>query len=395
MSCEETRQKLSMAADRELSDDELRLVQRHVARCPACEAQLKEHGALNMLLKNNFSFEPPEGYIDDLWPAVAERAEQGAGAAQGAGGGGDDELVFKSSPAMDFLNIPERRPPPRVERVESSEVTAAPEPQGSPWRWPVALIVSTAIVVVGYLAYKKISPPPAQVAAVTAQGTEPEPAAPSEPLTAPVVDAGMQVAALAAGDGGAASTDEPGGTEDTASAGGTSASAARHHRRSRRHRRKHKTRAGDKPEPVAAPPAPAPAAKKGPAPPAKKGGTALDNLLDDAIGGKQPADAPKKKAEAAAPKSDLPDQLNMNQIREAMNKVKGRVAACYDQFQVEGMANVGFTIKGSGKIGGVSIRGKFRGTDTGDCVVKAVKRARFPKFSGKPMTIKNYPFLLQ
>jgi hypothetical protein len=255
-------------------------------------------------------------------------------------------------------------------------------------------MVSTAIAVVGYLAYKKMTPPPSEpVAAVTEPAPSPEPAlsptsqpASDEPVSQD--DAGMQVAALAGGDAGAAGTatvDDP------------SETPTRKARPRRRRHRKGKTKAEAKarPEPMATP-KPKPGKPKKPQSSKKPGKpSSLDTLLDDAIGGKEPA---KKAAPAAAPKpaaSDLPEQLNMNQIRSAMNKVKGRVQACYDQYQVEGMANVKFIIKGDGGIKNVSIRGKFRGTDTGDCVVKAVKTARFPKFSGKPMTIKTYPFLLQ
>ncbi len=114
------------------------------------------------------------------------------------------------------------------------------------------------------------------------------------------------------------------------------------------------------------------------------------------------ADETKKKAapkkEEAAPKApseDLPEQLSMNQIRGAMNKIKGLVQACYDKYQIEGEARVSFTINPDGSVGDCSIKGKFFGTDTGSCVVTAVKKARFPKFSGKAMTIPNYPFMLQ
>lgn len=387
MNCAETRQKLSMAADRELPKDELRQVDQHLEGCASCRRQLENHGALDMLLKSHFSHEPPEGYFEQtLWPAVTERMEQDCV----PGGGNDQELVFKSTPAMEYLNIPERREP---RRESASAAVAPPEAQGSPWRWPVALMVSTAIVVVGYLAFKKMQPPPPPVVAAAPTLAFSEPST-EEPATAPL-DAGMQVAALSpTGDGGSA-----GNLPLTVENGSDKAAPehrGRHHAR-RRHRDHARGKEADKPkEPAQDRPAPATAKKKEEprrAPSGKK--TALDNLLDDAIGGDDPT--AKKKA-AAAPKqptSDLPEQLNMNQIRDAMNRVKARVQACYDQFQVEGMANVGFAIKGDGNIADVTIRGKFRGTDTGDCVVKAVRGARFAKFAGKPMTIKNYPFLLQ
>ena len=100
-------------------------------------------------------------------------------------------------------------------------------------------------------------------------------------------------------------------------------------------------------------------------------------------------------APEAKPKTpSLPEQLSMNQIRASMNRIKGLVQSCYDHYQVEGRANVKLIINNDGTPANLAIRGKFFGTDTGACVLKAAKKVRFPKFSGKPMTIK-YPFLLQ
>lgn len=402
MDCHQTREKLSLAADKELPDRELRQVTRHIAECAECRREFDEQGALDMLLKNHFSHEPSEGYFDALWPAVSERLDDDAGgdsAPPPGGGSKEDEVVFKSSPAMQFLNIPERRPPAAP---AGTSTATAPEVQASPWRWPVALMVSTVIVVAGYLAYVKLMPARTEVAPAVALGTEPVP--PSEPIVEPgaASQPATQVAALTpTGDEGlpGASPDENGEEKADETHGKREGAAARARARRRAHHGRGKAKGKDKePAPTAAEDKPKGAeAKKEPrktAAPGKK--TALDSLLDDAIGGGGDVATKKKPAAAApTPASDLPEQLNMNQIRNAMNKVKGRVQACYDQFQVEGMANVGFTILGNGGIKDVSIRGKFRGTDTGACVVKAVNQATFPKFSGKPISIKSYPFLLQ
>jgi hypothetical protein len=126
-------------------------------------------------------------------------------------------------------------------------------------------------------------------------------------------------------------------------------------------------------------------------------GDFLDSLIDNAMGdegGGKAKKAKKAKKDKPAPASNLPKQLNMNQIRRSMSKVKGLVQSCYDKHQVEGRANVKLTITPKGKPTNVRVKGKFFGTDTGACVARAVKRARFPKFSGAPMAI-SYPFLLQ
>jgi len=347
-----------------------------------------------MLLKNHLTHEPPEGYFEQtLWPSVTERMDQG----EPAGGGNDVEFVFKSTPAMATLNVPQRQPP--RESAPGSAPTAPMEAQGSPWRWPVALMVSAAIGVVGYLAYKKMNPPPPVMTVASATPSDPGGESQGTP-TEVRQDAALQVAALTTGDAGGTPTPGTAGEPSTAQEPTADSPSRRHHGKRPRHHRGEEEKgnpatadptAGAE---VAKPAKPAKSEDPRPTPTGKK--TALDNLLDDAIG--SAPDPTAKKAAAAAPKeaaSDLPDQLNMNQIRDTMNRVKARVQACYDQFQVEGMANVQFTIRGEGSINDVSIRGKFRGTDTGDCVVKAVKTAHFPKFRGKPMTIKNYPFLLQ
>jgi hypothetical protein len=127
-------------------------------------------------------------------------------------------------------------------------------------------------------------------------------------------------------------------------------------------------------------------------PAAKKKPESIDSLIDNALGG-QPAAKPK--AAAAAPVSNAPKSLTMNQIRGGMKKIKPSVQACYDKYQVEGKATVKMTIAPDGRVSSAKIKGKFFGSDTGACVVRAAKKARFPKFSGPPMAGISYPFMLQ
>jgi hypothetical protein len=124
-------------------------------------------------------------------------------------------------------------------------------------------------------------------------------------------------------------------------------------------------------------------------------GSELDNLIDDAIGGASAGALEKRPGELPAMNSDVPQQLTMGQIQQSIGGIKTEVQACYDRYREEGMVAVRFQITPEGRVTNPSIRGKFRGTDTGDCIIAAIKQAVFPKFSGKPMTINNYPFLLQ
>ena len=348
-----------------------------------------------MLLKTPFFAEPTESTFDSFWPSVAERIDGAPpGEAKPGNGGGtaseDGEIVFKSSAAMQVLNIPERPAPP----VASKPGALPPEPASSPWRWPVALMFSTAILVAGFIAYKKlVEPPPSQQVALATPGGEarlsPVESPSSAPASQPVavaMAAVTEAGAPAATDGGAPSMS----AEDKRPRVAVSA------------KRRAKAGKGGKAA-VDEPPPEAKAEKKAEPAVAKpaargKGKDDLDNLIDTAIGSEGKAAAKAKKSAASpapAPGSNLPEQLTMNEISTGMGKIKGLVQACYDQYQVEGMAKVNFTIGGDGTVKDVAIKGKFFGTDTGTCVAGAVKKARFPKFSGKKMTIAGYPFQLQ
>ncbi len=75
-----------------------------------------------------------------------------------------------------------------------------------------------------------------------------------------------------------------------------------------------------------------------------------------------------------------------------MNSVKPKVAACYSEFKVQGMAMVNVVIGKNGKVTSATVSGKFAGTPTGACVEKAVKSASFPPSDGLQTP---YPFQLK
>ena len=101
----------------------------------------------------------------------------------------------------------------------------------------------------------------------------------------------------------------------------------------------------------------------------------LDDLIDAAISG------PKK-------------TLTKGEIQKGMRSIKKRVYACYNKYKVPGLCEVKVTIGRSGKISDAQVKGAFRDTPTGACVVKAVPHARFMKFTGEPIVI-TYPFILR
>ena len=367
-----------------------------------------------MLLKSCFTLEPPTERMDGFWPSLAEQLDgTGSSAGGGPAGNGKDEIMFSSSSAMQILKIPD----PEVEAVAAVPVEAAapadaPQEAQSPWRWPVALIASTVIVVVGVLVYQNrqvqlqdpagagagmaaapsqdhmspggveptavaLAPPAGEERGEPQPGSEPEPSAEPAPAADPA----------------AAPADQP-RPDDKAAPGAPPSRRKAPARKRKVGKKASAATASAQPKPAAAKPAakPQPAKQK-----AGKGDDLLDSLIDNALGDEEQAKkGGPKKAEKKKPavNMDLPEQLSMNQIRGAMNRVKGLVQSCYDQYQVEGTANVQMVISNDGAPTKMRIKGKFFGSDTGTCVLKAAKKAKFPKFRGKPMTIK-YPFLLQ
>ncbi len=116
----------------------------------------------------------------------------------------------------------------------------------------------------------------------------------------------------------------------------------------------------------------------------------LDALLEDATpqrggSGHSKASDDDKPAPAAGP-------LSKSAVVSGMNSVKGKVAACYSEFKVQGMAMVNIVIGRSGKVTSATVTGKFAGTPTGACVEKAVKSASFPPSEGLSTP---YPFQLK
>jgi predicted Zn finger-like uncharacterized protein len=84
--------------------------------------------------------------------------------------------------------------------------------------------------------------------------------------------------------------------------------------------------------------------------------------------------------------------LSKGAVVAGMNSVRPKVAACYNEFKVPGMAMVSVVIGKSGKITSATVSGKFAGTPSGSCVEKAVKSATFPASEGLQM---QYPFQLR
>jgi hypothetical protein len=158
-------------------------------------------------------------------------------------------------------------------------------------------------------------------------------------------------------------------------------------------------------------PAPAPAAPRGAPDPTKgtttaKSGTGgdLDDLLARATGGgSSPAKAPAKQAPAAAAvesavspggggdSSGLPDQPSRSQVRRAMGSVSSQVMACGAMVSSTVRVNAALVVSNDGAIQTATVNGGS--SEVNACVGRAIKRARFPRFSQPNFSV-TYPFVL-
>jgi predicted Zn finger-like uncharacterized protein len=121
----------------------------------------------------------------------------------------------------------------------------------------------------------------------------------------------------------------------------------------------------------------------------------LDDLIDGAVtsrksGGGRPRVSDDDPSARRADSSSGP--LTKSAVVAGMNSVRPKVADCYGQFKVPGMAMVNVVIGKSGRVSSATVSGKFAGTPTGTCVEKAVKSAVFPPSDGFTTP---YPFQLK
>jgi len=96
----------------------------------------------------------------------------------------------------------------------------------------------------------------------------------------------------------------------------------------------------------------------------------------------------------AAPPGALYETLGRSQIQAGMRALKGAVQACYDRYKIPGLVNIQVRIGRTGVVQSARIKGMFAGTPSGACVARAARQARFPRFSGNPITI-TYPFIMR
>jgi len=94
----------------------------------------------------------------------------------------------------------------------------------------------------------------------------------------------------------------------------------------------------------------------------------------------------------------LQDGLRQDQIKFVVNRKTPRIRVCYESQlrknpNLTGKLMVNFIIENNGKVSSVKIKTrKFKGSHLEKCVIKAIKRWRFPRFAGDPVNV-DYPFI--
>jgi hypothetical protein len=117
----------------------------------------------------------------------------------------------------------------------------------------------------------------------------------------------------------------------------------------------------------------------------------LDDPLSALLAGRKGARKPDTRATSAS----LPKRLSTSQVKRVMSRANSRMKRCYQKHKKAGLLKVRVTIKGStGRITSATVTGKFSGTPTGRCALRAVRRLRFPKFQNSTQKF-SYPYLLR
>ncbi len=129
------------------------------------------------------------------------------------------------------------------------------------------------------------------------------------------------------------------------------------------------------------------AKSEGKAPTLGKGGASLDDVLSSVTGG---VDKP-----IVVEKDDKPSKKNLGRsdVSKAMKAITKAAKSCYSAEEFSGTVMVKYSVAPSGKMTKTTALGAHKSSKTGKCIVRAVKRAKFPAFSGATQSF-TFPFLL-
>lgn len=96
----------------------------------------------------------------------------------------------------------------------------------------------------------------------------------------------------------------------------------------------------------------------------------------------------------AAPVEAIPDALSADQIKAAMQPVRGAAEQCFAKYGVAGDAKLKVTVAADGSVVAVEVKGDFAGTPTGACIEQAAKAVAFPRTKKSRQSF-SYPVVLR
>ncbi|MDA3862344.1 MAG: hypothetical protein PF689_00590 [Deltaproteobacteria bacterium] len=100
------------------------------------------------------------------------------------------------------------------------------------------------------------------------------------------------------------------------------------------------------------------------------------------------------KKEKKEKKVELPSRPSNSKIQSVMKSIHPQIKKCYEKFQIPGKAKVYLLVSGkTGKVKKLKIKGIFKDTPTGKCILDQVKSLDFGKFKNKKLKF-SYPYLL-
>jgi hypothetical protein len=403
MICAEVRSRMSGILDQRVSVEERTAIEEHLAGCEPCRAELGELKVVDTALRGMPLTEAPAGYQETLWSRLKMTIEQDKKDKKDKKDKEEDSglIEIRKMASRDISAQEEARKRASQEMVAVS-VTEIPTSVSQPMavvpppaakrtaRWIVPVAGVAGLVMVAGVAFALLmrdqrtlvradappgAPPPVPAAFQTGPAeTGPAPSSQPTPVGGPTV---------------AMATPEEAG-------GGKPAAAPPAERRPAKADRRgdHEARPAAKAHAAAAPKEPKPVAvKKDPDPgiEAPKAATKRDDDLDELL---KSGTAAKKEERKVDADDNFPEALGQEQIKGGMAAVRGKVQACFDKFQVPGLAKLNVTISKAGAVTSARVTGDFASSPTGECVTAAVKTATFPRFKGKPLSI-SYTFLLR
>ncbi|TVR03090.1 MAG: DUF4339 domain-containing protein [Deltaproteobacteria bacterium] len=128
---------------------------------------------------------------------------------------------------------------------------------------------------------------------------------------------------------------------------------------------------------------------------ARRGGgdSSVDNILARVRGGEEEqAPAQRQPRQQAAASSGTPERLSPNDVRNTVRRYNARIARCKADDSEAGRYAGRWVIQPSGSVTNAAIN---RDNATGRCILGVIRDFSFPRFSGDPIPVNNFPFNIE